>query len=127
MNAQEIFDKVAVHLITQGHQSKSEIGECEYRSESGDRCAIGCLISNELYQTSMEGKVVSNLINQYAMPNYFTTHAALLNDLQEIHDSDYAWPTQMINQEQSVRYNLLIPMLTSLAIEYNLTLPKELA
>lgn len=50
MNAQEIFDKVVNHLRKQGHRSLSEDGRCLYRGSNGDKCAIGCIISDEDYQ-----------------------------------------------------------------------------
>src|SRR5690348_4139130 len=62
MTLQEIFDKVGVHLLTQNEQAmaRDEDGErnCAYRAE-GDRgmlkCAVGCLIPDELYTPVIEG------------------------------------------------------------------------
>lgn len=60
MNHQEIFNKVAEHLLTQN--AKAMLGEeCVYRSEDGCRCAIGCLIPDELYRPEFEGKNVDGL------------------------------------------------------------------
>lgn len=43
MNRQEIFNKVATHLLTQN--SRSMLGDfCSYKSPEGRRCAIGALI-----------------------------------------------------------------------------------
>jgi hypothetical protein len=53
VNRQEIFDKVAKHLLTQNRQAKGKTG-CAYRGDNGDKCAIGCLIPDEDYGPKME-------------------------------------------------------------------------
>ena len=55
MNRQEIFDKIYLHLIEQGRKSIDSDGQCMYRSPDGDKCAIGCLIPDELYTPELEG------------------------------------------------------------------------
>lgn len=65
MEAQEIFDKVYRHLIRQGRPAMiHEYGasHCEYRTENGLRCAVGCLIPKKLYDKSMEGNDVESLL-----------------------------------------------------------------
>jgi len=54
MTNQEIFDKVAVHLLTQNARSERG-GECKYRGHNGMMCAAGCLIPDDQYHTDMEG------------------------------------------------------------------------
>lgn len=44
MNAQEIFEKVAAHLLSQNAQALDKGGNCLYRDPSGKACAVGCLI-----------------------------------------------------------------------------------
>lgn len=62
---QTIFDKVAKHLLTQRKRAQSNRGgtggACVYRSSDGSKCAIGCLISDENYDSQIEGIVVSDL------------------------------------------------------------------
>ncbi len=63
MNRQEIFDRVATHLLTQGGKSwlvrySSGGGECAYRGEKGLKCAAGILIPDELYTADMEGVAI---------------------------------------------------------------------
>lgn len=48
MNEQEIFDKVVNHIRKQGHPAV-ENGTCAYRTEDGSMCAVGCLITDEVY------------------------------------------------------------------------------
>jgi hypothetical protein len=63
MNKQELFDKVAVHLINQGKKSSNYEG-CRYRH--GElRCAIGCLIPDDVYTSKLEGQDI-NCVLAYA-------------------------------------------------------------
>ena len=61
MELQEIFDKVARHLLTQnekaGHADPDAPGEfiCEYRDAEGRKCAAGILIPYAAYRASLEG------------------------------------------------------------------------
>lgn len=54
--AQEIFNKVATHLLTQGKRSVASDGSCMYRGPEGTKCAIGCLIEDDEYHPLLEGK-----------------------------------------------------------------------
>ena len=53
MTQQQIFDKVATHLLTQG--AKSMMGDtCRYRGSNGAKCAVGCLIKDDHYDPILE-------------------------------------------------------------------------
>lgn len=55
MTAQEIFDKVATHLLKQGRKAEATTnGSCKYRTDDGLKCAAGCLIPDEEYSVSFE-------------------------------------------------------------------------
>ena len=54
---QDAFDGAMLHLLNQGHSCVSASGQARYRGPHG-RSAIGALIPDELYVTSMEGKKV---------------------------------------------------------------------
>jgi hypothetical protein len=58
MTLQQIFDKSAVHLLTQNKKAKSH-GSCQYRGDGGTMCAVGCLIPDEHYSKDIEGCGVS--------------------------------------------------------------------
>jgi hypothetical protein len=92
-------------LIQQGVKSMVQDGgpRCLYRSESPDRktvkCAIGHLIPNSKYRTSMEDLPVDSLVTQYpeAIKSSLDkfklnledpTTLTLLEKLQGIHDYD---------------------------------------
>jgi hypothetical protein len=85
--SQEIFDIVVSHLRRQ--KSKSMVSEeegCIYHSSNGMKCAIGCLITNKEYHSSIEGKTVYELTNLKSFA-WMNEHLLLLNALQLCHDS----------------------------------------
>jgi hypothetical protein len=53
---QDAFDGAMLHLLNQGHSCVSASGQARYRGPRG-KSAIGALIPDELYVTSMEGKM----------------------------------------------------------------------
>lgn len=61
----EIFDKVKTHLLAQGerairvgHVSGEKVIRCAYHAQSGLKCAVGCLITDEAYSEELEGAPV---------------------------------------------------------------------
>lgn len=113
MTIQQIFNKVAKHLITQN--KKSKLGRnCAYRTENGLSCAIGCLISDKLYKSSGLEKAecdghtfdLNGLSSHFPgvydsivdNNNRFTSHN-LLDTLQMIHDWEHpnAWRKSLIH------------------------------
>lgn len=62
---QEIFSKVATHLLTQKRKSTDAGGTCKYRGPNDLKCAIGCLIGDNEYHPMMEGR---NAFGLFAMP-----------------------------------------------------------
>ena len=122
MNSQEIFDTVAKHLFTQGHQSKrAGRTTCAYRGEGSDMCAIGCMIPENMYDHKMEGKSVASIMMNYPEVGLLFANASLtmLKDLQTLHDNNYNWP-------KSYRYSnftgkeQLGHSLREIALEYDL-------
>lgn len=79
--AQQIFDTVYTHLLSQ--HKKSEDGHCKYR-HNGLKCAAGILISDDTYFISMEGRSWEDLTNANSVPN---NHSFLITHLQRIHDT----------------------------------------
>ncbi len=117
MNKQEqkrelkkVFNKVKRHLLKQGKKSKRG-GTCQYRGPGGTMCAIGCLIKDSAYSKEMEGATINaaavlnngwvqhhlwidnskiaEALNKSKIPA-FHEMLTLLNDLQEVHDSNDA-------------------------------------
>jgi hypothetical protein len=97
MTNQEIFDKVATHLLTQKKKSEimrqAEYGipkpACAYRAADGSTCAIGCLIPDDIFQPGMEGLRVQTLMVYYeSIRDLFANNdASLLGTLQVLHDN----------------------------------------
>lgn len=89
MTARDIFDTVSVHLLKQGKASMFQ-GSCKYRNGEGLSCAIGCLIPEDCYKTSMEGWGVSELIDGkedgMVVNNDDPLVISVLNALQALHD-----------------------------------------
>jgi hypothetical protein len=85
LTAQEAFDTVARHLIAQGHAAQSEDGEASlYRAPDDSRCAVGCLIPDDLYGAQLEGARVTAAEFEGIFPS--DLHE-LLTRLQYVHDA----------------------------------------
>jgi hypothetical protein len=80
-----------LHLLNQGHSCISPSGQARYRGPRG-RSAIGALIPDELYVTSMEGKNVHHWLaargSEYdaLRERLGGVTRSLLDDLQDLHD-----------------------------------------
>ena len=94
MTNQEAFDKVYEHLLSQYKVSIGKDGMCMYR-QGGLKCAIGCLIPDELYSPDMESQAASDVARQ--LPLFDGLNRGLLDDLQVIHDdaSVENWKTEL--------------------------------
>lgn len=91
MTNQEIFDKVATHLLTQKAKSMAIISDdysCAYRGDDGLKCAVGCLIPDDKYDPTMEGHVAKTVLALF--PRAINVHAYLsadlLDELRKVHD-----------------------------------------
>jgi hypothetical protein len=117
MTKQEIFDTVAIHLIKQGKQSADASGACFYRSPDGLKCAVGCLIPDEVYRPKMEGRSISTLFKNFSELNFLQPSVGLLNDIQRVHDNTYSegqiWTDAVVLRLRKIaeKYNLSTTML----------------
>ena len=50
---QELFDRVATHLLTQGERARG-VDSCLYRTHYGLSCAVGGVIPDDLYHPGIE-------------------------------------------------------------------------
>ena len=124
MNLQETFDTVYIHLLTQNEKSMApfpfpntvEVGAltCSYRGKNGTKCAVGCLIKDEFYNSSFEGKfsyapVVSDALENSGVDMSVQGMHTMLLDLQEVHDNSSIglWKGALANV--AFKYNLTIP------------------
>lgn len=112
MNNQEMFDKVVVHLLTQNWkstptpyypESADKDYTCSYRGHMNGgvqlKCAIGCLIPDEMYKSEMEGFGFTSLIDEFPIIRLFFANVdtRLGQALQNVHDiyEPYQWKTKL--------------------------------
>ena len=110
---QEVFDKVATHLLKQGSRSRSksegQVG-CAYRGDDGKMCAVGCLLKDDQYTPELEGKVSREYAVEKALEgsgiNMTRAMRRMLQELQSCHDNApiSEWPE--ILESIAARYNL---------------------
>jgi hypothetical protein len=107
MTKQEIFDKVAAHLLTQRRQSVNDCsGACVYRSPEGLKCAAGCLIPDDdpalvthnkaawvALPYSTRKRVLGDLV-QYADDD----RERLISRLQRVHDFEESWKEGLVKR-----------------------------
>lgn len=98
MSNQEIFDRVATHLFTQGMQSIETRG-CLYRGPNGTKCAVGCLIADEDYDPEMdsphrETHVMALKTSGFLPPYLQSANLTLLRELQDSHDGSANWASR---------------------------------
>ena len=92
MTLQQVFDKVAAHLIRQGEPAIDPVrGDCRYRLQRGRRClkcAAGCLIPRRYYDPRMENKTIEAVVNKFEVPDYLrdSDMLELVGRLQSVHD-----------------------------------------
>jgi hypothetical protein len=88
---QDAFDGAMLNLLNQGHSSVSASGHAQYRGPRG-KSAIGALIPDELYVSSMEGKNVHHWLtargSEYdaLRERLGSVTPSLLDELQDLHD-----------------------------------------
>ncbi len=108
MNMQELYNKVATHLLTQNKKSVENYIDCKYRGDNGLKCAIGCLIPDELYTPEFEGLKLCNLpsVLLESIGINSVSCKSLASDLQTIHDhwSVNHWKSEL--ERLAVHYDL---------------------
>ena len=110
---QQLFDKVATHLLTQKCRSMGTYPEgasiantnltsgCLYRGTDNTQCAFGCLIPDELYQPSMEGRLGGSILNDTKHSQLAELYPVelhhIIRELQHLHDwcDIELWPTEL--------------------------------
>lgn len=99
----EVFQFVKNHLLTQKEHSYSEIrGECAYKTKSGLKCAVGCLMTSREYKKSFETFAWADLVERELVPS---AHKLLIVDLQRCHDSEEVenWEDELNKIEDKIK------------------------
>lgn len=105
--AQEVYDFIAHHLLMQNERASTITG-CVYRTVKPEgkilKCAAGCLIPDEDYDSASERKRWSGTI--YAEDTEFS-HVYLIESLQLVHDQDepFNWLKKL--KEVAINYDLI--------------------
>ena len=107
MTSKEVFNHVKNHLLTQGVRSllsyrESKAVGCAYRDNGKQlKCAAGCLISDQEYDSSIEGNTWTTLVNSGKVPS---EHSMLIDELQRIHDvsSPEDWESELNSLEEKI-------------------------
>ncbi len=114
---QTAFNKVYNHLLTQNKKSVCTIPDsfnpghfvtgCAYRTPDGLKCAVGCLISDELYIPEFENKCVGVLpLKDLGLDE---VSLDLLEKLQSIHDDMPAKRWRETLRRTAERFELSVP------------------
>jgi hypothetical protein len=126
MNTQEAFTTIVTHLAKQAKKALS-VGDgsasyCMYRSPEGLKCALGCLIPDDLYEPAMDsgmGMQASLLLDRYpALKKVLSdVDVQMLGDMQFLHDSCIVseWGTDA--RVMADRHHLIMPELDWSACE----------
>ena len=93
MTKLEILEKVSAHLLAQNAKSMFSHKVCAYRGKDGLKCAIGCLIPDDLYNSYFEGNgvgIVGGIIYALRFAGIDCEEVGMLTflrALQSIHDT----------------------------------------
>ena len=90
-----IIQHIAHHLILQN--ARAHNGGCVYRdAKTGNKCAVGCIISDEEYTPEFEKMGILNRV--FDAFNIEKDRRYLLDELQRIHDRCMVleWPDKLI-------------------------------
>ena len=97
----DVFEFIKNHLLTQGQRSlmKNEM-TCAYFGAEGKKCAVGALIREDIYHSSIEEKPVNHSLVQSAItesvPNW-KINTEMLCELQSIHDGTSIYDWEMVS------------------------------
>jgi hypothetical protein len=88
LTRQEMFDTAYAGIIAQGGPATTTNGACRYRRPSGNKCAVGHLISDDKYDPDMEGTGVTNPRVYKALGDDISAEdISFLHSLQSCHDT----------------------------------------
>ena len=121
-NNQSVFDRVLAHCRNQKVAAWNETKKrCEYLTDDGKKCAVGCLLTRKDYSKLFEGKSVrqesdlplERLLKSKGYDLY------LLEELQRAHDS--GMPRQgLVEQDIIVQLDVFESTMEGIAENWNL-------
>ena len=84
MNNQEAFTLARDHLLKQCARATNLSGSCRYRAADGTRCAIGVLIPDDEYDSTIEAQSIEEIFDK--VPALQDLDVDMLTSLQVVHD-----------------------------------------
>lgn len=112
LNTSDIFRKVKRHLLTQNARAMKD-GSCALRADDGLKCAIGCLIPDELYHQKLDeliiwSKPMMEVLGNSGLGKLDQLKLKLIDRLRAIHDSvaPEDWPSALDDLEVNLWYGL---------------------
>lgn len=127
---QEAFNIMVRHLRRQHHKCFGDNGECAYRGNDGDMCAVGVIIPNKMYDKSFEGSRILDLLTHDSYDDdcmYYklsikakikikqlkkflsNVDVNMLIDMQLIHDCERVGSWDRYFEKVAVQYGLQLP------------------
>ncbi len=85
-------------IVKRNPRALTGYGVCKYRTDDGKKCAVGCLIPDEIYNEGLENQTLSNLLNNDLVEIPLAETRKFLKVAQVVHDSadsDSAWRTML--------------------------------
>jgi len=97
LTRQQCADGIYTHFVVNKSPFaySNEHGLCRYRTETGAKCAVGCLIPDEKYESSLEKSNIINLHNNKhstVLDMFNVLDLGFLSDCQNWHD--YVAPSE---------------------------------
>ena len=111
LDIQEVFSRVTTHLRTQGEKSMMPNGSerCAYKSESGLKCAVGCLIPDSEYLPTFEYMGVREIP---VFEGWDKRTLRLMYETQCIHDHSHPHEWDKLLHSVANTYDLTMPLHT---------------
>lgn len=113
-HGQEVFNQVAIHLLTQMESSSTTHG-CVYRTTKEGKslsCAAGCLISDDeiklIERKGLNGVGWYELVGNDVAPK---NHRELISNLQTIHDSYNTEDWEYRLRELAIKHGFTFPII----------------
>jgi hypothetical protein len=106
----DIFNYVVDHLRKQGDKSlRPDGGICAYRGRNENMCAVGCLIADDEYDPSWEGRGIDLLVEENQLPPglkaRIESNLDMLANLQYFHDDYLEYRDGKFTVEAEARIN----------------------
>jgi hypothetical protein len=89
MTTQEAYEQIKAFFSLPGAQLSQDTSHlCYYRHPDNPRirCAVGCLIPDDLYKREKEGVSASGVMEKFELPLLDDVNPEFLDEVQRMHD-----------------------------------------